>query len=97
MAGPSCICCGALPNGGRLLLLSCSHVLHRHCLRSYEHFTSGEAVMGGARMDGSAVERGEASKRVEAADTAGVDVLFVPAGCVCPYCRAHYAKIALQT
>ena len=91
-----CICCEPLQQGGgagdRLVLLSCSHVLHRQCLRSYEQFTSGEAVVaggGGADVCGEGECEGK-----NGADGMGVDVLFVPAGCVCPMCRSVYSKIA---
>ena len=88
-----CICCEPLHSGGRLVLLSCSHVLHRQCIRSYEQYTSGEVIVaGGGGVDGFG---GEMEGKSGSGDVAaGVDVLFVPAGCVCPMCRSVYSKIA---
>ena len=92
-----CICCEALHNGGRLVLLSCSHVLHRHCLRSYEQYTSGEIVAGGSgEVDRSGVEGGESKTDGGGAEGGDVEALFVPAGCVCPMCRSVYSKIAFR-
>lgn len=90
-----CICCEGLYGGGRLVLLSCSHVLHGACLRSYEQYTSGEVVVGSSSSSGSGGGEGEGgSGSADGGIAGGVDVLFVPAGCVCPMCRSVYSKIA---
>ena len=92
-----CICCETLHNGGRLVLLSCSHVLHRQCLRSYEQYTSGEVVANSSgEVDRSGADGGESRTGGGGAEGAGVEALFVPAGCVCPMCRSVYSKIAFQ-
>ena len=56
---------------------------------------SGEVVAAGS---GSGAVEGSMGEGVEGKhgglDGAGVDVLFVPAGCLCPMCRSVYSKIA---
>ena len=97
-----CICCEPLQGsggsgGGKLVLLSCSHVLHRQCLRSYEQFMSGESVValgGSSAMEGLGPGECGGEDKSGGVDGDGVDMLFVPAGCVCPMCRSVYSKIA---
>ena len=89
-----CICCEALV-GADLVLLSCSHVLHRRCSEAYERFTGGLSV-GRVDEGAEAVEAAEGlltSHEVAQQRKAVVVPLFVPAACLCPLCRTAYSKV----
>ena len=89
-----CICCEPLL-GAQLVLLSCSHVLHRTCSEAYERFTGGVGVVREDDGDAEPPAEGQSRAAGESSEGAALVPLYVPASCLCPLCRTAYSKIRL--